>query len=104
MARTHDQVLRTSPKIHAAHAVVPTPAPTIQVSCPGKSISFNPNQARNEIMRLFDQNQPKPNANRWRLSGVAKSLTFGAQTGRGSDNGCVIKIGDALEQFRLRYV
>ena len=41
-------------------------------------------------MRIFDANQPKPNANKSRLSGVAKTLTFGAQTGRGSDNGCVI--------------
>ena len=36
-------------------------------------------------MRLFNQNQPRPNASRWRLSGVAKPLTFGAETGRGSD-------------------
>ena len=87
----HEQVERTSPEIHAVHAVVPTPAPSIQVSYPGKSVSVNPHRARHEITRLFDDNQPKPNANRWRLSGVAKSLTFGAQTGRGSDNGCVIK-------------
>ena len=40
-------------------------------------------------MQIFDTNQPKPNANRSRLSGVAKTLTFGAQTGRGSENGCV---------------
>ena len=50
-------------------------------------------------MRLFEENQPRSNANRWRLSGVAKSLTLGAQTGRGSDNGCVIR--RTLEQ---RYV
>ena len=29
--------------------------------------------------------------NRGRLSGSAASLTFGAQTGRGSDRSCVIK-------------
>ena len=42
-------------------------------------------------MRLFNENQPKPNANRSRLSGVAKTLAFGAQTCRGSENGSVIK-------------
>ena len=57
-------------------------------SYPGKSASSSPHHARKEIMRLFDEDQPKPNGNR---SGVAKSLTFGAQTGRGSNNGCVIK-------------
>ena len=77
--------MRTSPKIHAVHAVVPTTAPSIQVSYPCKSVSFTPSQARQEIMRLFDENQPKPNASRWRLPGVAESLTFGVQTGRGSD-------------------
>ena len=87
----HGQVQKACPMIHAVREMVPTPAPPIQVSYPGKSVSFNPHHARNETMRLFDENQPKPNANRSRLSGVAKTLTFGAQTGRGSENGCVIK-------------
>ena len=78
------------PMIHAVQEVVPTPAPPFQVSSPGKSVSFNPHQARNELMRLFDE-KPKPNANRSRLSGVAKTLIFGAQTGRGSEDGVVIK-------------
>ena len=83
----HEQVQRTRPKIHAVHEVVPTPTPPVQVSSPKKSVRFDPNQARQEIMRLVEENQPRPNANRWRPSGVAKSLTLGAQTGRGSDNG-----------------
>ena len=42
-------------------------------------------------MAMFDRLQPAPNANRGRLSDTALSLTFGAQTGRGSDRSCVIK-------------
>ena len=34
---------------------------------------------------------PATNPNRGRLSGTAQSFTFGAQTGRGSDQSCVIK-------------
>ena len=39
----------------------------------------------------FEHFHPAPNLNRGRLSGTASSLTFGAQTGRGSDRSCVIK-------------
>ena len=42
-------------------------------------------------MGMFDRLRATPNANRGRLSGTALSLTFGAQTGRGSDRSCVIK-------------
>ena len=41
-------------------------------------------------MNLFDQLRPSPNPNRGRLSGSAGSSTFAAQTGRGSDQSCVI--------------
>ena len=34
---------------------------------------------------------PSSNPNRGRLSGTAQFLTFGAQTGRGSDHSCVMK-------------
>ena len=40
---------------------------------------------------MFNRLRATPNANRGRLSGAALSLTFGAQTGRGSDRSCVIK-------------
>ena len=46
---------------------------------------------RREIIRWFEHFHPTPNLNRGRLSGSAASLTFGAQTGRGSDRSCVIK-------------
>ena len=42
-------------------------------------------------MKWFEHFHPTPNLNRGRLSGSAASLTFGAQTGRGSDRSCVIK-------------
>ena len=44
MIREHAQ--KSYPIIHAVHEVVPTPTPPIQVSYPGKSVSFNPTQAR----------------------------------------------------------
>ena len=72
----HEQVQRTHPRIHAIHEVVPTPAPPVQMKYPGKSVSFNPHRARQEVMHLFEENQPKPNANRWRLSRVATSLIW----------------------------
>ena len=52
-------------------------------------------------MHLFDQLHPTPDPNRGRLSGSARSLTFGAQTGRGSDNGCVIDRTDDPKYGRL---
>ena len=46
---------------------------------------------RKEIIAWFEHFHPTPNLNRGRLSGSAASLTFGAQTGRGSDRSCAIK-------------
>ena len=40
---------------------------------------------------LLHQHQSAWTTSRSRLSGSAKSLTFGAQTGRGSEKGCVIR-------------
>ena len=42
-------------------------------------------------MDWFERLRPTPNSNRGRLSDSAPSLTFGAQTGRGSERSCVIK-------------
>ena len=52
---------------------------------------FVPADVRKNIMTMFDCLRVTPNANRGRLSNVALSLTFGAQTGRGSDRSCVIR-------------
>ena len=42
-------------------------------------------------LEWFEHFHPAPNPNRGRLCGTAPSLTFGAQTGRGSDRSYVIK-------------
>ena len=42
-------------------------------------------------MEWFEHFRPTSNPNRGHLSGSAPSLTFGAQTGRGSDRSCVVK-------------
>ena len=52
---------------------------------------FRPKDVRKNIIDWFEHFHPTPNLNRGRLSGTAPSLTFGAQTGRGSDRSCVIK-------------
>ena len=56
-----------------------------------QTMHFTPSDVRREIIRWFEHFHPTPNLNRGRLSGSAASLTFGAQTGRGSDRSCVIK-------------
>ena len=58
--------------------------------CLGHNI-LSPPEVRRNIMTTFDRLRATPNANRGRLSDTALSLTFGAQTGRGSDRSCVIK-------------
>ena len=58
----HEQAQKTHPMTHAVQEIVPTPALSIQVSYPRRSVSFNPHQVRHEIMQIFDANQPKPNS------------------------------------------
>ena len=65
----HEQVQKVRLQIYAVQEVVPTPTPPVQLSYPGE-----PQRAREEIIRLFKENQPRPNANRWRLSGGAKFI------------------------------
>ena len=52
---------------------------------------FQPWKARLDVTAWFEEFHPPSNLNRGRLSGTAQSLTFGAQTGRGSERSCVIK-------------
>ena len=53
---------------------------------------FIPTTVRKKIVEWLDEHfYPAPNPNRGHLSGTAPSLTFGAQTGRGSDRSCVIQ-------------
>ena len=75
--------------------VVPEPSKVVFTTVP-LTHQFKPGDARREVIAWFEHFHPPPNSNRGRLSGSAASLTFGAQTGRGSDRSCVIK--RALDQ------
>ena len=76
---------------HAVKTIaVPEPSNVVFTAVP-QTMHFKPSDVRREIIRWFENFHPTPNLNRGRLSGSAASLTFGAQTGRGSDRSCVIK-------------
>ena len=79
------------PQIYSVKTVaVPEPSKVVFTTMP-HTLHFKPNDVRREIIAWFEHFHPTPNLNRGRLSGSAASLTFGAQTGRGSDRSCVIK-------------
>ena len=79
------------PQIYSVKTVaVPEPSNVVFTTVPHTQ-HFKPNDVRKEIIAWFEHFHPTPNLNRGRLSGSAASLTFGAQTGRGSDRSCVIK-------------
>ena len=79
------------PQIYSVKTVeVPKPPEVVFTMVP-RTQYFVPLDTRRDLMALFDNLRPAPNANRGRLSNAALSLTFGAQTGRGSDRSCVIK-------------
>ena len=81
----------THPQIHSVKTVeVPKPPEVVFTMVP-RTQHFVPTEVRKSIMAMFDRLRATPNANRGRLSDTALSLTFGAQTGRGSDRSCVIK-------------
>ena len=65
--------------------------PKVVLSETPRTQHFIPTNVRRQIVEWFEHFHPAPNPNRGRLSGTAPSLTFGAQTGRGSDRSCVIK-------------
>ena len=79
----------THPQIHSVKTVeVPKPPDVVFTMVP-RTQHFVPTEVRKNIMATFDRLRATPN--RGRLSDTALSLTFGAQTGRGSDRSCVIK-------------
>ena len=85
--RTHEP----QPQIYSVKTVaVPDPPDVVFTTMP-RTQHFVPSEVRKNIMGMFDRLRPAPNTNRGRLSDSALSLTFGAQTGRGSDRSCVIK-------------
>ena len=61
---------------------VPT-VPLVQFSRIVPTDHFDPVKVKRAVITLFEELHPPPNPNRGRLSGTARSLTFGAQTGRG---------------------
>ena len=65
--------------------------PKLLLSATPRTRHFLPSNVRKQIVEWFEHFHPPANPNRGRLSGTAPSLTFGAQTGRGSDRSCVIK-------------
>ena len=79
------------PQIYSIKTIaIPEPSKVVFTTVPPAG-PFKPSEVRKEIIRWFGHLHPAPNLSRGRLSGSAASLTFGAQTGRGSDRSCVIK-------------
>ena len=79
------------PQIYSVKSVEVTKPPEVVFTTVPRTQHFVPAEVCKSIMTRFDCLRVTPNANRGRLSNVALSLTFGAQTGRGSDRSCVIR-------------
>ena len=85
------QVQGSSLTVHAVQEVHLAAPTNVGMSYPLKTPTFSPKRPVAEIAGEFAHLQPQPNKNRSRLSGSAKALTFGSQTGRGSGKGCLIR-------------
>ena len=79
------------PQVYAVKTIAVSETPKVLLSQTPHTKYFSPVNVRKQIVEWFEHFHPAPNPNRGRLSGTAPSLTFGAQTGRGSDRSCVIK-------------
>ena len=79
------------PQVYSVKTVAVPETPRVVLSETPRAQHFIPTTVRKRIVEWFEHFHPAPNPNRGRLSGSAPSLTFGAQTGRGSDRSCVIK-------------
>ena len=79
------------PQIYSAKTVAVPETPKVLLRATPRTRHFIPGEVRRKIIDWFEHLHPSANPNRGRLSGPAQSLTFGAQTGRGSDRSCVIK-------------
>ena len=69
----------TQPQIYSVKAVTVPTIPPVVFSRVAPTDHFSPSKVRRAVTTLFDQLHPTPNPNRGRLSGSAKSLTFGAR-------------------------
>ena len=87
----NEQIQQARPQIYVVQDMVLTPTPPVELSYLDNQ-QLKPHQLRQEIIRLFEEtSQDQMPIDGACQLGVAKSLTFGAQTGRGSDNGCATK-------------
>ena len=73
------------PQIYSVKSVDIPELPGVVFTTVPRTQHFVPSEVRKNITKMFEYLKPSPNANQGRLSNVAVSLTFGAQTGRGSD-------------------
>ena len=79
------------PQVYAVKTVAILETPKVVLTDAPRTHHFISTDVRKKIKEWFEHFHPAPKPNRGRLSGTASSLTFGAQTGRGSDRSCVIK-------------
>ena len=86
-----NQTYEPQPQIYSVVTVAVPEPPNVVFTTVPHTHHFSPKEVRKNIIEWFKHFHPTPNLNRGRLSGTASSLTFGAQTGRGSDRSCVIK-------------
>ena len=89
------------PQIYSVKTGEVSETPKVLLSNAPRTHHFVPWEVRQQIMEWFEYFHPSANSNRGRLSGAAQSLTFGAQTGRGSDHSCVIKRTNDHKFFSL---
>ena len=79
------------PQVYSVKSVeVPEPPSVVFTTVP-RTQHFVPSEVRRDIMKRFEDLKPTYNPNRGRVSNSAVSLTFGAQTGRGSERSCIIR-------------
>ena len=92
-----EQMQRSSLTVHAAQELLLTEPPPIELHYPSRSASFNPFKVMQEISKQLDVQHPLHNPNRSRLSGAAKTLSFGAE------KRCVMKRTYDLRYSKLRF-
>ena len=88
-----NQTYEPQPQIYSVKTVAVPQPPNVVFTTVPHTHHFRPNDVRKETIEwFFEHFHPTPNLNRGRLTGTAPSLTFGAQTGRGSDRSCVSNV------------
>ena len=86
-----NQTYEPQPQVHSVKTVAVPEPPNVVFTTVPHTHYCSPKDVRKNIIEWFEHFHPTPNLNRGHLSGTASSLTFGAQTERGSDRSCVIK-------------